>query len=283
MNKLIDDLEWLANTDNILAILLTKTGVIILTILFCFISLKIVGRITKKKLQTVQKQHRSLVLLVRMVIKFIILVVTLTIIISQVEVLDNLATTILAASGIAALAVGMAAQESLSNVIGGVSVTTNKKIEIGDFIKLVDKNLLATVEEITLRHTVLRNLNNRMLIVPNKIMATSIIENYSNNDEVCYFLDVGISYDSDVDKAMDIIKEVINSHKDTYKPSGVDDYPKVNIVNFGSSSVDLRAWVWIDDPSIAFDKVCDLRKIVKQQFDAQGIEIPYQYVNVINK
>ncbi len=285
IKNFFSDIQDFFLSEELFGAFLVKAGVILITIIITIISLKIINRFIKIKLKKTVKQRRSLYLLLKMILRFIILVIAFTVIISQFEVLNTLASTVLAASGIAALAVGIAAQESLSNLIGGVSVTLNENIEIGDFIRIVDKDIKATVEEITLRHTILRTINNRMLLVPNKIMATSIIENYSNNDEVCYFFEISIAYDADVDKAISIIKTAINEHKYTYKPKGINaaEYPKVKIINFGSSSVDLRAWVWIDDPSIAYDKICDLRKIVKEEFNLQGVEIPYPYTNVIIK
>ncbi len=281
----LKDIEAFFNSDKYFSMIVSKTIIILFTIVATFIILRIINRVIKKRMEITQKNRKSLYLLLRMLLKFVILVICFTIIISQFDILDSLVTTILTASGIAALAVGIAAQESLANLIGGVSVTLNENIEIGDFIKIVDKNIKATVEEITLRHTILRTINNRMMLVPNKIMATSIIENYSNNDEVCYFFEVGISYNSDIDVAISIIKQAINAHKDTYKPKGVnaEEYPKVKIINFGDSSVDLRAWVWINEPSIAYDKICDLRRTVKEAFDANGVEIPYKYTNLIIK
>ncbi len=285
IKNFFSDIQDFFLSEELFGAFLVKAGVILITIILTIISLKIINRFIKIKLKKTVKQRRSLYVLLKMILRFIILVIAFTVIISQFEVLNTLASTVLAASGIAALAVGIAAQESLSNLIGGVSVTLNENIEIGDFIRIVDRDIKATVEEITLRHTILRTINHRMLLVPNKIMATSIIENYSNNDEVCYFFEISIAYNADVDKAISIIKTAINEHKYTYKPKGINatEYPKVKIINFGSSSVDLRAWVWIDDPSIAYDKICDLRKIVKEEFNLQGVEIPYPYTNVIIK
>ncbi len=279
------DIENWFSDNGLLGEVILKAIIIILTIILTIITLRIINKIINYKMGKTKKQYKSIYILFKMLSRFIVFVIAFTIIIAQFDVLNSLASTILAASGIAALAVGIAAQDSLSNIIGGVSVTLNNKIEIGDFIRVVDKDLKGTVEEITLRHTILRNLNSRMVLIPNKTMASSVIENYSNNEEVCYFLDVGISYDSNIDLAMDLIKNAINDHKDTYMPAGMtkENYPKIKVTNFGSSSIDLRAWVWVDDPSKAFDNVCDLRKTIKHSFDENGIEIPYKYSNIIIK
>ena len=179
-------------------------------------------------------------------------------------------TPLLASAGILSLAVAFAAQESLSNLISGASLAISRPFRIGDNLKI--DNEYGTVENMTLRQTVIRLWDNRRLIVPNSLLSKEKIINYSIDDaSMIVKVEIGISYESDIDKAMDIMKDCARKHKDFI----ADEEPVVRILDFGDSSINMRLTCKTKDQPTAFAMACDLRKNIKKEFDKNGIEIPY--------
>ena len=94
----------------------------------------------------------------------------------------------------------------------------SKPFRIGDKIKFIGKDVSGTVEDITMRHTVVRTFENKRIIIPNSIVSVDIIENaHITEEKVCRFLEIGISYDSDVNKAITIIQEEVQRHPDFFE------------------------------------------------------------------
>lgn len=203
---------------------------------------------------------------------------------------QNLSLSIFASSGILAVVIGFASQHALSNVVSGIFITLFQPFRVEDRIKLPGKQVGGIVEEITLRHTVIRTFENKRIVIPNSVISTEVIENANmTQDRVCQFIEFGISYDSDHNLAMKIMEEECLAHpkhvdwrlaKD--KKNNEREVP-VRLIGFGDSSVNLRAWVWFPDPSTGFESSCDLRKSIKERFDREGIEIPYPHRTVVYK
>lgn len=200
-----------------------------------------------------------------------------------------IAGSLLAGAGLLAVAVGFASQAALANIIGGLFIVLFKPYKISDRIQ-VRTDLVGVVEDINLRHTVIRNFENRRIIIPNSVISNEVVinSNYEDN-KICKWIDMGISYDSDVDKAKAIMKDEVINHPlfidnrtDEQKELGEDIVP-VRVVMMGDSSVNLRAWSWAQDPPSAFIMGCDLLESIKKRFDAEGIEIPFPYRTLVHK
>lgn len=202
--------------------------------------------------------------------------------------LRTLAVSLFAGAGILAVIVGFASQKAFSNLVSGMFIAIFKPFRVGDVIKFSDN--LGVVEDITLRHTVIRNFENKRFIVPNSIISNQTIENYNINDEaLCKFIEFNISYDSNIDKAMKIMRQEAEKHRFCIDKRSKEEKDKgepivnVRVTGFGDSSVKLRAWVWAEDPRSAFIMGCELNKSIKERFDKEGIEIPFNYMTVVYK
>lgn len=108
--------------------------------------------------------------------------------------------------------------------------------------------------------------------------------NYIDNENV-KLVDFSISYESDVDKAMKIIKDEM---KKLYKPNEKGknkdvEYPKVRVASWDASGISLRAWVWGKDNGEVFENMYKLNYVIKKKFESEGIEIPYPHVVTIKK
>ena len=99
-----------------------------------------------------------------------------------------------------------------------------------------------------------------------------------NENKHCSFMEYGISYSSDLDKAIKLAKEEL---KKLYKDANYDI--NVKVIRWDSSAVILRCYVWGKDISESFENSCKLNENLKKVFDKNNIEIPYNYINVINK
>ena len=128
------------------------------------------------------------------------------------------------------------------------------------------------------------------MIIPNSVISSEIVTNSSIVDEHIYnFIDMGISYDSDVDRAMQIIREEALKH-----PNFLDNRTReeikqnvppvvVRMVGHGDFSINLRAYVWAANNDNAFALGADLLYSVKKRFDNEGIEIPFPYRTIVFK
>ena len=195
--------------------------------------------------------------------------------------LRKLALPIFAGAGVLAAVIGFASQQALSNIVGGIFIVIFRPFRVGDIIKIGQIHT-GTVEDITLRHTIIRNFENKRIVIPNAIMNAEIIENAHLSDErVCIHLEIGISYSSSIDLAMEIMRNEAEKHSlsiDPRTPTDIEESlprTQVRVISLNDSAVLLRAWVWANNPSEGFALRCDLLKNIKHQFDSQGIEIPF--------
>ena len=218
-----------------------------------------------------------------------IYVIGVSAIIGNIPGLEKIGSSILASAGILTAAVALASQEALSNFIGGAFIVIGKPFKLGDFID-VDGVAAGTVMEITLRHTVIRNAENRMILIPNSKINSSTITNSTIGDPAtCAFIEVGVSYNDDLTKAMEVMRDEVMRHphlidrrSEAEKEAG-EPQVKVKVMALGNSSITLRAWAWAATSGNASTMRFDLYKNIKERFDKEGIEIPYPYYNQIVK
>ncbi len=220
---------------------------------------------------------------------FIIFTAAATFIFYQIPYLKSIGTALFAGAGIIAVIVGFASQKAFSNIISGIFILIFKPFRIGDIIRFSDGKQGA-VEEITLRHTIIRDFENRRIIIPNSIISDETIVNSNINDEkIRKHIIFSISYDSDIDKAIEIIREealkhprCIDNRSDEAKENN-DPVVVVRLVQLADFSVNLKAYVWAETNDDAFVLNCDLLKSVKERFDKEGIEIPFPYRTIVYK
>jgi small-conductance mechanosensitive channel len=180
-------------------------------------------------------------------------------------------TSIFVAAGFASIVIGMAAQSSFSNVISGIINSVSQPFRISDAVMFRDE--FCYIEDMRLIHTIMRTWDNRRLVVPNSILQNEVIINYSMSDpSVLVPINVQVSYESDLSKAMQIMTDIARDHPEC-RPVG--DLPNAVVMEFQDSGVLLRLLSRAKDQSAAFSMARDLLLLIKMEFDAQGIEIPY--------
>ncbi len=183
-------------------------------------------------------------------------------------------TSIVALLGAAGLAVGLALQGAMSNLAAGVMLMIFRPYKVGDFIDAAGN--FGNVEEISLFTTVLRTFDHQQIIIPNgKIWGEQIV-NHSHHPVRGVELTFGVSYDTDIDKARDVIKKVFDDH-----PLILDDpEPVVVVSTLNDSSVDFAVRPFVKGEHW-FDVRFTLPELVKKALDQAGIEIPFPHQKVI--
>lgn len=192
----------------------------------------------------------------------------------------------LAGAGIMTIVAGLASQQILGNIVSGFMIIFFRPFRIGD--KITISNIYTgIVEDINLRETVVRDFENNRVIIPNSQVSTQVIINANHTDSrVCKFIDVGIGYSSDVDKAMAIMIEEISQHpfnvdirtaeqKESGSPIVI-----VRLTSLGDSSVSFRAWAWAENSGNGYVLQCDSLVNIKRRFEAAGIEIPFPQTTI---
>lgn len=219
----------------------------------------------------------------------IIFTVAFLIIFLYIPALKGVGEALFVSAGVFAAFVGFAAQHALSNIISGVFIVIFKPFRIGDHVK-INENLSGIVEDITLRHCVINNFENRRIIIPNSVISSeTVVNSHINEENTCFFLEIGISYDSNIDLAIQYIQEEAQKHPELMdhrteaEKNNNDPIVIVRVIGFGDSSVNLRAYLWARNSLDGFAMKCDLNKSIKERFDSEGIEIPFPYRTIVYK
>ena len=238
------------------------------------------------------------------------------VVIFSIPGLRSLSVALFTGAGIAGIVIGFAAQSTLSNIIAGLSLALFQPFRVGDRLNIM--NEYGKVTDLNLRHTVIITWDNRRLIIPNSIISNEAVINWTIEDPaVIWPIQVGISYDADIDQARKIMIEEARKHPNVMPPQelkysvvkssfiksetlkmGFFDSPvlhavdpdfrergevKVHVTELGDFAVNLRLLVWFKDRSIAFGSGCEIRESIKKRFDKEGIEIPYPYRTIVYK
>ena len=188
--------------------------------------------------------------------------------------------SLLAGAGIFAVAIGFASQKAFSNIISGLFIVIFKPFRVNDRL-MIDVNIAGVVEDITLRHTVLRNYENHRVVIPNALISDKVLVNADLVDaKVCKFILFKVDYKTDLKQAIKIIQDLAQSHPltvDNRDEEAIKDNAPIVAVratSWGDYSITLRASVWAKDAADGFTITCDLNESVKEAFDEAGIEIP---------
>ncbi|RMH50781.1 MAG: mechanosensitive ion channel family protein [Alphaproteobacteria bacterium] len=195
-----------------------------------------------------------------------------------VPALDRMGTALLASVSIASVVIGLAAQNTLSNLIAGISLVIYRPFRIGDRIQITAPTGLetGTVEDVTLGYTRLKTYDNRRIVLSNSLISNQIMVNLTAVEpRVMALVPVSIGYGSDIDRARAVVLELAEAHPLAEEVVGCP------VTMLGGSSVDFTLRVWCKDAGDAATLRYDLLEQIKKRFDAEGIEIPYAWQNVV--
>ena len=266
-------LQVLANTVDDIDIpsILINLIIIILIIIITRSAVRFVDRILLNYIPKVVhkvevKMDETMQLMIRRLVSATIYLIGLMLVILQVPQLHSLATAMLAGAGIAGLAIGYASKDSLSNFTSGIFIAIFQPFRVGDFVDF--RADYGQVEDLTLRHTIIRTADNRRIIVPNNIMSMEPIINWSIREpEIVWTVDFDLEKAGDIDRARAIIIEKARSH-----PQVLKDRPiSVLLMSSRYSELTLRLEATIPGRNLAKVIGSEIREAVKKEFEVQGI------------
>ncbi len=208
-------------------------------------------------------------------------------ILNQILIFKEFNTTILAGSSIIMVAIGFAAQEAMGNIIAGFFLSIFHPFDIGDTIVMKEKNISGKVEDINLRHTIIRSFENTKIIIPNGIMNTAILENkHLGVNKICNMLYLTVDYQNDIEKVKDVITKVITSNPHFFdgrtKEEIKNNEPLVNIylTNLDKLGMEFRVALWSEDPKKGFVLLAEAREALINAFKKEKIVMASQVVRL---
>lgn len=211
------------------------------------------------------------------IIRYFLLVLA---IIVGLESLGVSLTVFLAGSAALLVGIGLGLQNLFNDFISGIILLIDGSVEVNDVIEV--NGLVARVMAIKLRTSVVRTRDEKYIILPNSVLTGGSLINWTHHSDTSRFeVTVGVSYDADVNKVMQIMKSVAQAHPLV----GKDREPFVRLIDFGDSSIDFEVLFWTKEVFRVENIKSDIRIGIWQAFREQGVEIPFpqRVVHHVNK
>lgn len=225
---------------------------------------KLVQRLVRDKLSAQSEQ-----LIIRTVYYVCILILT-------VSVLNEFGfklSALLGAAGVFGVAIGFASQTSVSNIISGIFLISEKPFVIGDVVQV--GSTIGTISSIDLLSIKINTPDNRFVRVPNETMIKTEVINITRFPVRRVNLDISVSYNDDLKQVLEILMDIAQNSQIALK----DMEPLTSIQRFGASGIDILYGVW-GNTSDYFALQNELIISIKERFDAAGIEIPYPHLSL---
>lgn len=236
----------------------------------CYLILRVLMRLFTRILSRVNMDEtlrKILLAAIKLILYFLLAMVV-------IDTLGVSVTSLLAAFSVVGLAASLAVQDSLSNLASGIMLLVTKPFKIGDYVEIDEVS--GTVKMISLIHTRITTIDNKMIYVPNsKIIATKIV-NYTQQEKRRVDLEISASYDAPIETVRQSLLEAVSAvglFSDTPAP------PFAAVLSFGESSIRyvVRAWVKTEQ---YWDAYFALLEQIKAAFDKNGVEMTYNHLNV---
>ena len=204
---------------------------------------------------------------------FLSITLRLIIVLTAIAVLGVPMTNFITVLGSAGLALGLALQGSLTNLAGGLMLLIFRPFKVGDFITA--DSVSGTVKEITILYTVLDTPDNVHIVVPNGNLSNATVQNYSINKERRVDFEFGVAYDTDLKKAQNVLYGIAEKNEMVLKDKEIF----VRVASFDDSQITLKMRVWVNSDDY-WTTFFDINEKVKEEFDKNGIEIPFPQLDV---
>lgn len=244
---------------------LSGSLILIVAILFGFYFIK---RSIKKVPEQKLSMHHSV--LIRKLLNYISYIIILMIVMNMLNIKLS---AIWGAAGIAGVALGFAAQTSVSNLISGLFVLGEKAMKVGDVV--IVNGITGTVDSIGLLSTRIHTLDNQMVRIPNSAIINSNFQNNSFFPVRRFLFELSVSYSTDMEKALEILLKVPAKCPTVL----ADPAPKAWFDGFLDSGMKMVLAVWLN-PSDLTETKNAVYMAIKKDFDAAGIEIPFNRLDV---
>lgn len=215
------------------------------------------------------------------VVKVIFDIIIIYSLAQQFEITKDISKVLLQSGSLIIAIATFAAQQALGNVISGLSISMSKPYNVDEKIRVMQGGTVIAegiVKDVMIRHTVIDQFNGESCIVPNSIMDSSVIINTNYTANVGNFVEIEIAYDSDIEKAIEIMRRVCAEHELTLNT----EQNAVTASGYTQNGVILKTTIWAENLNDSFKACSDIRIALIEEFQKNGIEIPYQTVTVHN-
>lgn len=259
-------------SDKVLSLIVEKGPTVLLAIITLLIGLKVVKVVVKLALKGLAKSSTDETLQ-SFLGSFLTWTLKIILFISVASTLGIQTTSFVAVLGAAGLAVGLALQGTLANFAGGVLCLLFKPYKVGDLISAQGE--LGVVKDIQIFTTTLLSPENKTIIVPNGAMMNGNITNISKEGKIRVDLTIGISYDSDIKKAKEILLQTLASDSNVLK----DPAAFVGVKELADSAITLAVRPWTT-PEHYWNVYFGTLENCKIALDEGGITIPFPQMDV---
>lgn len=179
--------------------------------------------------------------------------------------------SLVTALGIGSLAIGLAAKDSLANLISGFTLMLDRPFRLGDRIQLIGGQV-GDVQDIGLRSTKIKTLDNQLLVIPNSDLCNTMVLNQAFPDlRVKGRINLGVAYGSDIDQVKLLLVATALEVSDVLK----DPAPEAFFTAFGDSSLNLALFFWVNEYAKLFATTDQINTLILRRFRQHGVEIPY--------
>lgn len=242
---------------------------VLFTVLVCVVAVKVIGGVAAKVLGKSQLDS-ALQGFLKTALRGVLYFVAILVVLSSLGV-D--VTSLVALLSVAGLAVSLALQNSLASLAGGIQLLISRPFAAGDYVEIGSDG--GTVKMVGLAYTMLVTPDNKVIRIPNSEVAAARITNYNGNTTRRMEIKVSVSYDSDIDT----VKRTIHGLIDADDRIHGDPAPFVRVSNYGTSSMEYTIRVWCDTGDY-WGVYFDMMDSLKPAFDAAGVEMTYDHINV---
>lgn len=257
-------------------VLLDKSIIVLIILIIVFILNKIVKKLFSAAIKKANNIHLRFL---QSIVQVILITVGIYTCLSVFDVTKDISKTLLQSGTLIIAIATFAAQQALGNVISGFSIAFTKPFEVGQKVKVINgSNVVAEgiITNITIRHTMIKQFDGQVCIVPNNIMDSSIIVNTNYIGDIGNFFEVEIGYGADIEKAKEILIDIYKNEKLTIKKDEV----KVLASKLTANGVMLKVTVWTKTLSDNFTACSNMRQKIVTEYRKNGIEIPYNTITI---
>ena len=245
---------------------------VIFAIVFYLIGSKVISVIRKVVGKSMERSNADVGVRQFVDSKFGLYALLIFMIATKFGVESSSVAAIIASAGVA---IGLALQGSLSNFAGGILILLLRPFAVGDYIIVNSEGIEGTVKVIQIFYTKMTTIDNKTIVVPNSILTSNSLTNVTARPERQLDLKVGISYESDLKKAKEIVENLLLKDEDVIQ----DEEIKVFISELADSSVVIGLRAWVKTEAYWTTRWRILEEI-KMSFDEEGIDIPYNQLTV---
>lgn len=255
--------------------ILSKIGLFIAIIIVLNYVNSVIFKYISKKTRAV---HLSLS---KCAINVIINIIAFYSLAQQFEVTRDISKVLLQSGSLILAIATFAAQQALGNVISGISLSVSRPYNVDEKIRVLQGGTVIAeglVKDVTLRHTLIYQFNGETCIVPNSVMDSAVIVNTNYTENIGNYVEIEIGYSADIEKAIGIMRKICADHELTLNTEA----NSVTASGYTQNGVTLKTIIWTENLNDSYRACSDVRVALVEEFNKNGIEIPYQTVTISN-